>query len=343
MQQYKLTGLDFRLQFPKLPPSPLYLIHGEDEYYKEQCLRFLIDTWAPPSSRDFDYAVFYGGEAPISLICEQLDILPFLAENRVVVVKEVDKYDANSLKALLPYLENPVPNAILILTAVKMDERLVFFKTIDKQGHTIKCPEPKYPKDLRLWLERELKQLNRAIEPRAMEFFIQQLPFDYYLAWQELQKLLLITEEGKPITYDSVKASLGVERSNSIFDLQNAVGSRNLKESLTILTNMLSAGEQPIAIISILTNYYLLLWRIQIYRSQHLSDQEIISIKMKREINAYFGNTYLQAAKQYPLAVFPDLFQLLAQIDTDMKSLGQVKPEILMTQFIYQIVQIGRS
>ena len=62
----------------------------------EQAIESLVDANVDPGNRDFAYAAYYTDETPVGSIVMEAQTLPFLAERRVVFVRNAEKYNSEA-------------------------------------------------------------------------------------------------------------------------------------------------------------------------------------------------------------------------------------------------------
>ena len=80
----------------------------------ERVLDKVREDFIPESARDFNMEICYGGETSPADIVNRAQSLPFMSQNRLMIVRRVEELKAAQLEVFLPYLDNPspVPNHI---------------------------------------------------------------------------------------------------------------------------------------------------------------------------------------------------------------------------------------
>jgi len=81
--------------------------------------------------------------------------------------------------------------------------------------------------------ERSKWILNQGI-------FSNNIELSYQAAEQELEKLYLFTHGKNVYTLEDVETTLGAYRENNIYDLQRALGAKDIKQSQKVLQNMIA-------------------------------------------------------------------------------------------------------
>ena len=67
--------------------APFYLFHGPEGFRLERMLDRIRTFLIPESARDFNLEIFYGGETDAAEITHRARSLPFLAQNRLILVR----------------------------------------------------------------------------------------------------------------------------------------------------------------------------------------------------------------------------------------------------------------
>jgi len=329
---------EFLRIFPKLPASSVYLIFGEENYLKEKTEKTILKHFS--NTDELDKVVLYGDETNATSVLEELEMLPFISEKRVVVLKNFEQLKPKDQARIQKYCANPLKSSILLITSQKSDLKTATFKKIGENAVSVNCRKPYNASDLLKWLNTELRMRNVRMEQKALNLFVNSIELNYSVAANELEKLMLFTKDSSFISYETVLACVGKSSVKNIFDLQKAIGKKDLKLSLKILHNMMENQESGIFIISMLTRFFLLILKIQALRTQNISDNEIIS-KHMWDIFRSYRKDYVLAANLFSRCEIKNIFSALLQADTDLKSKEAKLEKIIMTTLIFEICKQG--
>lgn len=339
MQKQKVyQHYEFLREFGKQKPDPAYLIYGPENYLKDKVLKTITEKFKTPGSEEFDVITIYGDESLSVNVLEQLEMMPFIAKHRIVILKNFDKMIASEKNLIAEYTENPVQTSILILTAEKNDERIIANRTISEKAVNINCRSPYNADDIARWLRAELRERNITMDNESISLFSNSIETDYLIAANELKKLIIYTKNSGNITLNDVIESVGKSKTNKIFDLQNAIGNKHLTRSLQILENMILNNESAIFIIAMLTRFFSLIWKVVALRKKNLSDSEITTRHLM-EIYIKYRSDYIKFASNYSKKDIEKVFSMLLQADVDLKSLN-TKEEIILETLVYNICKI---
>lgn len=69
--------------------APVYYLHGDDDFLKEDAVRTLLDAAIDASTRDFNCEVRRAAELDAETLGSLLGTPPMLAERRAVVLRDV--------------------------------------------------------------------------------------------------------------------------------------------------------------------------------------------------------------------------------------------------------------
>jgi DNA polymerase-3 subunit delta len=332
----QLAHYEFLRDFAKQKPAPVYLIHGTETYLIDRILAAITKRFVTPGSEDFDYSLFYGDTAKGSDILEQLEMMPFLAHRRVVLARRIDELNVTERDTLAEYAKNPMESSILVLTATKTDGRQSAWKIIMKHAVVVQCKQPYGASDIQRWLNSEVRTRRLQMDHGAMALFANSIEPNYQLAANELEKLIIYAKGGPVISLAAVQACVGKSRTNNIFELQNAVGARNNKQALTILENMIEGDESPILVVTMLTRFFTLIWRVAALMHRGVSSSDITA-KHLPEVYHTFRNDYLGFARHYSRTSLAAIFSLLLQADVDLKSQETYLQRIILERLIMAI------
>ena len=102
--------------------SPQVLLHGEEGYLVDQAARLVINTVVPVESRDFNLTVVHGRDLKGHELVDQARTLPVFASRRLVVIRNAHEASAEQMEAFSAYLDDPVPETFLLVTAASIDK-----------------------------------------------------------------------------------------------------------------------------------------------------------------------------------------------------------------------------
>ena len=329
--------------------EPVYFLFGDEEFLVEEACDRLIAAAVDESTREFNFDQFHGTEATLADIVDRAMQYPMMAERRVVVVRELDrvfalrgKPDASS--SFARYLARPSETTILVMTAGTGD----FLKgksgakppyDIVVNGSTAVNYKKLYDREIPSWVASRIRSRGKEITPEAVELFVGYAGGSLRVLNNEIEKLFTFVEDRPKIVGDDVRSVVGANKTYNVFELQKAVGARNLELCVEIAERMLRAGESEQMILTMLTRYFTILWRLVEIRSRAKDQNE-----MARSvgISPFFLGEYLAALGRYPMPQLQNAFEALLAADVALKT-SNVAGSTVMQMLLVAIVRGDRS
>jgi DNA polymerase-3 subunit delta len=328
--------------------EPVYFLFGDEEFLIEEALDRIVDRTVDASTRSFNFDLLFGTESSAVDLVERAMAYPLMADRRVVVVKEVDrmfalrgKPDENS--AFGRYMAAPSPTTVLVMTTATSD-----FLTKGKGGQGAKAPynlivnnaaavqfKKVYDREIPSWVATRIKSRGKDIAPDAVELFVGYVGGSLRVLNNEIEKLFTFVEQRKKITAEDVRAVVGASKVYNIFELQRSVGAKNLALSVEIAERMLRAGEPEPLILTMLTRYFTLLWRLVELRSRAKDQNEIAK---GLGISSFFVNEYIAALSRYPMPQLRNAFESLLHADIALKT-SRVDPALVLQMLLIAIIK----
>jgi len=153
---------------------------------------------------------------------------------------------------------------ILILTAEAADKRKKLYKTIAEVGVIVdlsvdsgsgKAADKGRSDVVEEIVRRTLAEFGKTIDAKALAVLVERVGFHPGAAGLESEKLALFVDERKSVGVADINEVVGRTREEAIFELNEAVGSRDLAAALAIAGRLQEGGTHSLAIIAALRNY----------------------------------------------------------------------------------------
>lgn len=298
--------------------APFYLLYGPDEFRLERALSRVKEEFVPESARDFNSGTCYGGDTDPSEIINRAQTIPFIAQNRLIIVRRTEEFSANQLEKFLPYLENPVTSTCLIFIASRTDFKRKFYKKIRSSGLAVNFTELKN-NQIVPWIRKTAREMGLNMDGQACVYLQQIVGNRLSDLYSELLKLQL-RHGNQKIGEKEVKKLVIHSRIYSIFELMNAVSVKDCGKSLSILNRFLEEEDKrsaPLQIIGMLNRQIGLLWRTKAILEKGGRSKDVAA---KLGLNPFFSGDYMKQSKFWSENELEDGISLLCQADRLLKS-----------------------
>lgn len=282
--------------------DPVYVLHGEEDFLKEQLLRQLLASAVDPAMRDFNVDIRRGPELDPASLRSVLEQLPMMAERRVAVIRDAQDLKKDPLKIIDKYLSKPSSDTVLVLVVPAGDEPE---KSWLARATTVEFV-PLTGDQVVKWLAREVQQeLNGSITPGAAALLAAHVGNDLAQLMGELDKLLSYTN-GAPIDEAAVQSVVGIRHGETMADLLDRVAARDAAGALAMLPRVMAQPKTNgvSVVLALTTQTFALAWgsaaRAAGMNPGMLSREYFAVLK---EGGAFTGRPYGEAIQQWMKAI----------------------------------------
>lgn len=302
---------------------PVYLFAGEETYFLDEAWQQLEKALALDS---LNCETFFGTDFSVDTLILALQTLPFMADRRLLVVKDAHKIKSADSEKLAECLKNPVPSSCLVLLwpdKVKREAKNSdLFSAVDKVGAVVEFRAP-YEKELPAWITQQSTLYGKCIREDAIQALIQESGSSLLDLHNELEKLSLFTGSEKEITVNDVELMSGHTRQANLNQLSEAVEARKTGEALQTVESLLEEGEIPLRILA--TIYRVSRRQLIAASLQHESRRSVQEIRQELYLHPYFDRNFFVNLSHCTLENLKKNIGLIMQADKELKS--STRPE----------------
>jgi len=217
-----------------------YFLHGDESFFIDEISEQIENNAIPEAERGFNQMVIYGKETSVSTILQQARRFPVMAEKQVIIVKEFqqlpDLNKGESKKMLEMYLQKLVPSTILVFCHKhkSLKKNTTLYKAFDKNAIVVESKKLNENKT-QIWIDNYLKTKKQGINAKAKLLLLEAVGTDLGRLKTEIDKLLLNLKESTEINEELLEKYIGISKEYNIFELQNALGRKDVLKINRIL------------------------------------------------------------------------------------------------------------
>lgn len=315
---------------------PIYFLMGDESYFIDQISDYITENVLTPTERDFNQHILYGKDVDADKIITYARRFPMMSNHQVVIVREAQAI--KKIEDLEPYVNNPLKSTILVINYryKTIDKRKSFAKALAKKGMVFESKKI-YENKLPSWINTFLADKDYSIEPQASAMLSEYLGTDLSKVANELDKLIINLPKKTRITPDHVEKNIGISKDFNIFELQNALGERNVLKSNQII-NYFAANPASNPLPKTISTLYFFFMKLLTYH--FLDDKSQNNVASALQINPFFVSSYSAAARQYPVRKVVGIMSVLREFDMKSKGMGDVSSDMadLQKELIYKIL-----
>ncbi|QOR75353.1 MAG: DNA polymerase III subunit delta [Thermoflavifilum sp.] len=325
-------------QLQKQQLSPLYWLEGEEEYYIDRLIAVFENQLLSEQEKDFNLHIFYGEEADWRDVVNACRQYPAFAARQVVILKEAQQMPLSQLQKLETYIAHPLASTIFVVAYKhgKIDGRTSFGKLIREKCVYFASAQI-YEEQIPQWIEQYLQEKGLKATPQAIHMLAEHIGNDLTRISMELEKIRLNLKDQQEIDEHLVEQYVGISREYNVFQLQDAIGKKDVARILNILRYFsLNPRSAPLQlVIASLYQYFVKLW--QLHSMRNLTDKAVAD---QLGIHPFFLKQYYAAAQQYPKPIVERNILLLHAYN--LKSVG-IEPitgdeSSLLQEMIFRLI-----
>ncbi len=273
-----------------------YLLEGTEENIKTAALSALRKKLLPEGLEELNENLL--DNPPTDALIAAAETLPFLADQRLVVVREHPALTgrAEADDRLLDYLQQVPESCVLVFVQRgKADARKKLYKAVQKHGTVVSFAQLN-DVELNQWIIRSFGSMGKQCAPQTASLLAFTVGNDTALLHTEMEKLAALAGERADILEEDVRAVSTRSIECTVFEMVDAVVAGQEGKAFGLLRDMLISGSDRIGILAMLLRQYRLLQHVKIMQFEKKSAQEI---KQKLGIAPFAAERCIRQAQAY--------------------------------------------
>jgi DNA polymerase-3 subunit delta len=247
------------LQARKMRPA--YVFVGDEAFFRKRFRDAILEHLVPVDLREFSLFEFDLGENDVAEILDRARTPSLMAPFQVFFVRGVKNLfgrgsNEEKLAAIEDYCNNPNPDAMLIFVAdhisipadvrkMEMQDKERYQRIRETMGQycgIVELARVEEGEAVR-WISDYCVSRSVKIEPDAARELVDSLGGDMMMISNELEKLMLYVGEKMRITLGDVETMVLAAKQRSLYELTDAISSKDRVRALEVLDAMLASGE----------------------------------------------------------------------------------------------------
>src|SRR5437764_2838105 len=240
---------------------PAYVFVGDETFFRMRCREAILEHLVPPDLGDF--SLFDVGLAVTDLaeVLDRARTPSLMAPFQVFFVRGVKNLfgrgsNEEKLAAIEDYCKNPNPDALIVFGAdhisipadvrkIEMQDRERYQRIRDTLGQycgIVELARVEEGEAVR-WISDYCTSQAVQIEADGARELVDALGGDMMMISNELEKLILYVGEKKRITLGDVETMVLAAKQRSLYELTDAISSKDRVRVLEVLDAILSSGD----------------------------------------------------------------------------------------------------
>lgn len=296
-----------------------YVFHGEDTHSQSETFNTLKGKMGDAAMLDLNTTKFEK-PVPLAALKNACQAMPFLAEVRLVLAygflsNTSDKKSIADLADFLPNLPQTTRLFFFEPKSLRATHKIVKLAETSANGY-VKAFGRLEGRALERWIQHRVEGKNGRISPHAASILASNVGSDLAIMDNEIEKLLLYRMD-QQIEADDVLLLSPYAAEANIFDLVDAIGSRNSQRTALLFQTKLNEGADPFYLFSMFVRQFRLLIQVK-----ELADKgmQAAAIAKEMKIHSFVSGKLFQQSRGFTRAQLEQIFAHLLDIDVQVKT-----------------------
>ena len=316
-------------QLKKHTISRIHLLYGEERYLVDYYCGMITRELAAPGD-DMNYTVFQGEKLVPSEIADVAQLLPFLAEQRLIVVKDSGFFHKQS--DMKNFIGDFPETTYLVFSERKVDKRNALYKWVAKNGCVTEFKAQDINR-LQNWIQGYFKKLEKTIDRSVSAYFLERVGTSMENLKNEMDKVAGFSGERDKITREDVDAVCSGAPASQIYAMMDAVAEKETKKALALYADLLrNHDEEARGMLSLFTYHINVLLRVKELEGLGLNNYKMAG---KLRIPADAVPRYVAQAKKFKNSQLLSMLEQRADVEERMNK-GQISDQLAIEMFLIQ-------
>ncbi|MGB0112726.1 MAG: DNA polymerase III subunit delta [Ilumatobacteraceae bacterium] len=316
-----------------------HLLSGNDEAVLRTAVHELVDELVGDGDRAMMVDEFEGDDYELREVSDAAQTPAFLTDKRVVVARDVGRFNADELKPILGYLANPLDTSDLVLVVHSGSVPKKLGDAVKAVGTVTNTSPPSRAKDLQGWISDHIAAAGLRMKPDAAAQLGLWLGEDAGRLDGILATLTSTYGADHVLTFAEIEPFLGEAGGVPPWDFTDAIDAGNTTKALTLLGRMVhGGGRHPLQIMAIMHSHYANIAKLDGVDAR--SDQDAMAatgIKSPYPAKKALANYRRLGAGSTKRAI-----ELLAQADLDLRGAKDLDAELVMEVLVARLSKLRR-
>ncbi len=303
--------------------KPVYWLEGEEDYFINEVMDFAEEHLLPEEEKAFNLSVFYGKDADWAEVFNACRRYPMFAERQVVLLKEAQQM--RDITKLESYIQQPLDSTVFVVSYKdkKVDGRSKLAKLLREKGELLSTKKM-YDNQLPEWVSGLIQSKGLTINEKALSILIDHIGNDLTRIKSEIEKIQINLGTRKTIHEDDIEKFVGISKEYNAFELQSALGRKDLSRALRII-QYFESNPKAAPIQLVLPALYSFFSKVYMIFGIAGPDEKTTAAALG--VSPFYVRDYLQAAKNYGFTGTENALLLLHQYNLKSVGVGSVNIE----------------
>ncbi len=319
----------------------VFLVEGGDQTLLSEAVVDLVGELVGSDDRSLAVEDHGGEEVDLAAVADACATPPFLVSRRVVVVREIGRFNTDDVAPLLAYLEDPLPTTSLVLVAGGGTTPAKLVAAVKARGRVIATAvDSRGATD---WVHDRLRSAGLILDRAGEDLLVSHLGEDVSRLVPILAVLEAAYGPGARLGPEEIEPYLGEAGSVTPWAFTDAIDTGDTARALELLHRLLEGGQRhPLVVLAILHRHVQSLLRVD-GGSIRTEAAAAAAMGIPKGRSTYPAKKALRSAQQWGSANIAEGIGLLADAEVDLKGASAWPGEAVLEVLVGRLCRLARA
>ena len=321
----------------------IFVFFGEEDFLKNHGLKELFKRIEPTEMPEFNVSTYDGKKYDLISVKESIDALPVFSDSKLLIfnnsgVFQLTGRDAatKEYKEFWEEIIDDIPdNVYIVFNEDKIDKRSGLYKKLLKRNSVIEFSYLSEPQMIN-WTVSLFKTFGKVISPHDAKYLVEITQEGMTSVKREAEKISAYTTGKAAITRQDINDVTVPVIENRVFDMVDAIFSKNAPAALGMLNDLLILKEDETKILGAISSNVEKLLTVKLLSEDRMDSTQIAQ---KTKIAPFIINKYIKNASKYKTKDLEALLNKCVETDRTFKQTRCDKAVVLQSfiaEFTYK-------
>ena len=242
---------------------PVVLVKGDDAVLVGDAVHDAVTDALGGEERALAAEELGGEDLTVGAVVDAATTPPFLTSRRVIVVRDVGRWNTEAVEPLVAYLEDPLDTTALVLVAGGGQTSARLLNAVKKVGRVVDAAAPRAGRARTTWVTERLKAAPVRFDAAAGARLVDHLGEDLGRLSSIVELLVSTYGEGARVGLAELEPLLGSAGGVAPWDLTDAIDRGDTAAALATLARLLGGADRfPLGVLATLHRHYAAMLRL---------------------------------------------------------------------------------
>lgn len=320
----------------------IFLLYGEEDFLKNHGKKELLARITPDGMSEFNVFTYEGKKYDLISVKEAIEALPVFSDRKLLVFNNSAIFQLTGKDAATKeYREfweeiiDDIPQDVyIVFDEDKIDKRSAVYKKLLKKDSVVEFEYLSEDKMIN-WTVGLFKTMGKIISPHEAKYLIEITQEGMTSVKREAEKIAAYTQGKTSVTRQDIDDVTVPVVENRVFDMVDAILSKNAPLALKMLNDLLILKEEETRILGAISSNAEKLLTVKLMYDDRADKTQIAS---KTKIAPFVVGKYISLSSKYNSRDLKDLLSKCVEMDRMFKLTRTDKAVVLQT-FIADFAQ----